>query len=450
MKALLFLLLSIGQTLASFQSVTWYINSVYLSNIPSFDTGKGDFDGSNSDPYITATKTVSGTTTTLYTSSYTTNAVSLSACSTTYYYYSSYTYKTPSGCISMGSTDADLFSTSSFKINLYDHNTNSADQLITSFDMTSAAVSCRTSCLSKVYTYKTSPVACSCSTVTQYANVSSKTISFTYTPVMWLYIDSVSLFVKVFLPIIIGLSFLSPILEKLMFSRNSSWKWVPVNILYLLFGGLPTAVIWTIIGCAGRWLFGDSDWGNYQFSFIRFQVAPFGKSMDIHPRGGRCSCNNGGFRLLYTWPITILWGVLMYVHLILQFVLTLALTVSFVFVPFGIMHAKCLAFQFQLRKITAEGDTASPNEGNVLPQFASKPPPAQNTIGFQAQVKHGGAQLMRGQGPQANIGPYNTAPVPPSYDAGNNPDIPAYLREGENDQPNTSAPSVPPPPVYNS
>jgi hypothetical protein len=151
--------------------------------------------------------------------------------------------------------------------------------------------------------------------------------------------------------------------------------------------------------------------------------------------------------MLYTWPITVIWGALMYVHLILQFALTLGLAVTFVFIPFSIMHAKCLAFQFQIRNITIEGDHASSNnQGNAFPQVAAKTSsPGQNVMSFHSQPSVAvSMQLQRSQ--QSN--PYSTSPVPPSYRAEDNPGLPAYLREGEDDQvDNTSAPTVPPPPI---
>jgi uncharacterized membrane protein YccF (DUF307 family) len=436
---------------SNFQTVTWYINGLSITNIPSFDAGRGDFDNTNSDPYVTVTTTIGGTTATRYTSSFvTSNVASLTVCSSnSYYSYSSYRYKSPTGCISMGSTKEELLSSSSYKINLYDRNTNSADQLITTFNLTSAAVSCRSYCLLYGYTYKATPLACQCPSVTQNFNISSKIVTLKYSPVMWLYVDASSIFLEIFLPIILGLSFISPILEKIFFSKNSSWMWVPANMLYLIVGGLPTAVLWTVIGCFGRWLFGDSDWGKYQLSFIRYQVAPFGKSLDLHARSrGGCSCNNGGLRMLYTWPITVIWGILMYVHLILQLALTLGLAVTFVFIPFSIVHAKCLAFQFQIRNVTIQGDHASSNnQEKAFPHFAAKTsPPAQNMTSFQSQPS--GAASVQLQRPQQSNGPYSTSPVPPSYNARDNPGLPAYLREGEDDQvEDTSAPTVPPPPI---
>jgi hypothetical protein len=133
----------------------------------------------------------------------------------------------------MGNTDASLLSSSSYQINLYDHNLLTSDQLITIFNLTSTAIDCRTYCLDQGYTYKTSPFSCRCPSVTLYSTVNSQSVSMTFTPVMWFYIDSTKVLFQICLPIILGLSFIAPILEKIIFSKNSHWKYVPLNILYL-------------------------------------------------------------------------------------------------------------------------------------------------------------------------------------------------------------------------
>src|SRR5690349_1256848 len=77
----------------SFKQITWYINKIAISNIPSFDSGiNGDADNTYSDVYITLNDSESGV---KYTSPVQLNSASFSYGGTRYY--SSYTSTTPSG-----------------------------------------------------------------------------------------------------------------------------------------------------------------------------------------------------------------------------------------------------------------------------------------------------------------------------------------------------------------
>jgi hypothetical protein len=116
----------------------------------------GDADGSLSDPYIIVTTTVSGKTTVRFASAYETDTSNHFPCKYCCYEYSSKYYHSPEGCIYMESTEATKFSSSSFQILLYDYNAITVDGLITVFNLTSAAVECRYTCLGRGFSYTTS------------------------------------------------------------------------------------------------------------------------------------------------------------------------------------------------------------------------------------------------------------------------------------------------------
>jgi uncharacterized membrane protein YccF (DUF307 family) len=146
------------------------------------------------------------------------------------------------------------------------------------------------------------------------------------------------------------LSLVLPIVDKIFFSRDSDWKYLPLNIAYLMIGGLPTSLIWIIAGGSGKWLFGESDFGRYHHEGIFYQLAPFGKTFEDGPMVQDFYNSFEGLRYVYTFPIIVIWAVLTLVHSMVHLAFGVILTVSIVFIPLAYIHWKCF-YYFRLRRL---------------------------------------------------------------------------------------------------
>jgi hypothetical protein len=107
--SVMFLMMAIAShgAVPSLQTVTWYLNNVSVPNIPSFDTGNGDFDDTPSDHFLNATNTLGGITTATASTPFMANTSTFTPCL-------AFTLKTftnsPTGCIYMGKADQAQFS----------------------------------------------------------------------------------------------------------------------------------------------------------------------------------------------------------------------------------------------------------------------------------------------------------------------------------------------------
>jgi uncharacterized membrane protein YccF (DUF307 family) len=329
---LLMLLMNVQISSASYRSVSWYINSIIVKDIPR-NFGFNHYlasrmTGPEGNTSIQATLDKGWST-------------SFSICT----FISPNNQFSESECLYMGRADNALLESNVFHLDFYDYSQDKDNRsLVVSFDVSSAAVECRSYCLSKGYRYKNKPSLCSCPAVHLTANFTSQNMTLSFIPGMYLHEDGKRIFLEICIPIISGLSFLFAILDKLVFSPQYPWKYVLPNMLYLLSGGLGTALSWLIVGCCAKYLFRDQEYVRLQFTMIRFQFAPFGKELEKGKFGYGSS--QEAFQNRYKWPIAALWEVMFVVNKLLHVILCILLFFSVLGLQCFRKHLECVGHTF--------------------------------------------------------------------------------------------------------
>jgi uncharacterized membrane protein YccF (DUF307 family) len=331
MLSILLIMMGVQISSASYRSVSWYVNSITVKDIPR-NFGYNHYFASrmtgpegNTSIQATLDKGL---------------GTSFSICT-----FISTGYLSESECLYMGRADNPLSESNVFYLDIYDYSRNKDNRsLVVSFDVSSTAVECRSYCLSTGYRYKNKPSQCSCPAVHLTANFTSQNMTLSFNPVMYLHEDGKRIFLEICIPIISGLSFLFPILDKLVFSPQYPWKYVLPNMLYLLSGGLGTALSWLIVGCCAKYLFRDQEYVRLQFTMIRFQFAPFGKELEKGKFGYGSS--QEAFQNRYKWPIAALWSVMFVVNKLLHVILCILLFFSVFGLQCFLKHVECMDHMF--------------------------------------------------------------------------------------------------------
>jgi hypothetical protein len=310
----------------TFKSVTWYLTTVNISNIPSFDLGtNGDADNTLSDPFVTTSTGFSGP--------IQFNTAAYTGCALR-----------PSCLFLISSIDNAQFDTFPVQVNLFDHSTGVADQLITTFTLNpGAGTACRNFCLNSGFNFGAgNPCMCPITNVSNVVN--GNVVNFSFNSVMVLTFDYLTL-VQSVLAITGAVCILLPVAEKLKFpNENNTWRRVSEDAVILYLGGLPTALLSIIVGLLGRVVFGDTEFGNYQLYMIRVHIAPRDKLEEL------------GARPEFSWrdarnkPLFILWAFLASLYVLLQVVITFVFFISVACTLLGMHHYQILKSLFRLKK----------------------------------------------------------------------------------------------------